>query len=44
MFPQLVDVWSWYDPDAFTIGASLVLAWWFVGLTVGWVFDLIRKS
>lgn len=44
MFGWLQNIWPWFDPDAFNIGAALVIAWWFVGVTVGWVFDLIRKS
>lgn len=44
MFDQLSQIWPWFDPDAFNVGAAMVLGWWFTGLTVGWVFDLIRKS
>lgn len=44
MLDWLIEIWPWFDPDAFNIGAAVVIAWWFTGVTIGWLFDLIRKS
>ena len=44
MMDQLQDVWNWFDPDACSIGAMAVIAWWLTGIVVGWVFDMLRKS
>lgn len=38
------DLFPWFDVTAFNIGVALIIAWWFMGLSVGWLFDMIRKS
>ncbi|WP_257721619.1 hypothetical protein [Desulfomicrobium orale] len=40
----IADLFPWFDVTAFNFGVAVILAWWFIGVTVGWLFDLIRKS
>jgi len=44
LITKVQDVWAWFDPTLFSIGVGAVIAWWFWGMMLGWIFDLIRRS
>jgi len=41
---NLVDVIPWFHAEAFQAGFLVCLWWWVLGLFLGWLFDMIRKS
>lgn len=40
----ITDMFPWFSVTAFNIGWTAIVVWWFIGLTIGWCFDVIRKS